>query len=447
MKRWWVVAVGLLAACDDGGSAAPDGGGAMVDAASVDGAPDTAPRPDARAMDAAPADAAPPRPDAAEPDASAPDAQAPDAQPRDAAPPPPDAAVPDASPLVVPVCAPCGTDRDCSAPDVCQGLIDGSHCLTPCVGMGPCAAGFTCLGDRCIPAGARCDSCALQGCPGDQRCNAFTGACEPKAARCGACQEDAECQAGLRCVAHGFGRACLPPCPDGACPGDFMCQAGACVPAGGTCDVCGGCGGATPVCDFFSGQCVACGPASPCAPGLICSPAGACVEPGPGIECNAHVDCQDPARRLCQGNTCVACLDDAGCPAATRCQDGACAPADACAGVTCLAGSACVDGVCIAEDDGLPACADDADCGDEHRCNPLTGQCFRVDQRCDDGGACAPGSACRPDPFNPMATVCTCLKRDPADFAEANDQHLIPCQPGGVCVQLGPEPGICIAAP
>ncbi|MCB9549430.1 MAG: hypothetical protein H6706_26815 [Myxococcales bacterium] len=369
------------------------------------------------------------------------------APPRDAAPPPPvDAEVPDAAPIAIPVCAPCETDRDCSDPARCQALLDGSRCLQPCAGAGPCDPGFSCLGDRCVPAGARCDSCALVGCPADQRCNAFSGACEPKAGRCGACQADEECQPGLACVPHGFGRACLAPCPDGACPGDFMCQAGACVPASGTCDVCGGCGGATPVCDFFSGQCVACGPATPCAAGLICSPMGACVPPGPGIECNGHVDCQEPARPLCQGNTCVACLDDAGCPAATTCVDGACAAAEACAGVTCLGEAACIEGVCRGAD-GDPACADDADCGDEHRCNPATGQCYRADQRCDDGGACAPGGECRPDPFNPMATVCTCLRTNPADFAEPNDLHRIPCQPGGVCLQLGPEPGACVPAP
>lgn len=438
-----LISLGFLAACDDGG-----GGGGVVPA---DAQAREASVADV-AVDAAPVDAAR---DAVVVDMAPRDVAVEDmAPPQDAAPPPLDLAVVadmappvDMAPPETPICGACETDRDCPDPTRCTPLLDGvSYCLPTCANMGPCPAAYSCLGDRCLPAGASCQGCAVTGCGGDTRCNTFTGACEPRAGRCGGCQLDLDCVEGLRCTPLAIGANCLEACNQGACPEGFVCQAGVCAPANGFCDNCGGCGGQAPVCDFLTGQCVACGGGVPCPAGRICSPQGACVEPGPGIECNTNVDCQDPARPLCAQATCVACLDDVGCPAGTACMAGACAPADACRSVTCPVG-VCDAGVCRLEGGGL-ACDDDADCpGDGRRCNPLTGQCFRVDQRCDDQNACAPGGQCRPDPFDPMQRVCSCLKSDPANFMEPNDQHTIPCQPGGTCLQLGPEPGACVAAP
>ena len=115
-----------------------------------------------------------------------------------------------------------------------------------------------------------------------------------------------------------------------------------------------------------------------------------------------------------------------------------------CAGIACQAGSACdAAGARCA-----PGCAADADCGaDDLRCNAATGQCYQADQRCDANSmrsVCAPGGACVADPFNPMQRICTCAFTDPSNFQEPNDQHRIPCQPGGTCVQIGNNPGACI---
>ncbi|MCA9560039.1 MAG: hypothetical protein KC583_15935, partial [Myxococcales bacterium] len=302
---------------------------------------------------------------------------------------------------------------------------------------------FACLFNRCIPSGARCDSCAVVGCPEGQQCSEFTGQCSERAGRCGSCQEDGDCGADLFCRPVGLGRNCVEACVDGACPDGFRCDGGACLPQSGFCDACGGCGGALPVCNPINRTCVECGPGNPCALGTVCDLNGACVAPPMGVECNSNLDCRDAARPICDMQRCIGCRDDAGCPAGQTCVDNACADAgDPCAGVTCQEGSACAAGRCE------PGCARDADCGDERRCNPATGQCYRGDQRCDRDGAtavCAPGSVCRDDPLDRNRTVCTCLKTDPNDGMEANEDHRVPCNPGGQCLQFGADPGVCIA--
>lgn len=483
MRRvaWLVGVLVLILGCDDGGDPGTTPGDMTPETDMIGGGRDEGPGDDATPEPEPQPDAAPdpePRPDMAQPEADAapdpepdpdmgpgpdpepdaalnPDAFVPDPEPDpDMGPDPePDAALdpPDAGPDPAEgFCEPCDDHPDCRALGAeaqCAELIGGRGCLPGCAENDDCPAGYYCLESRCTPGGARCDSCVVVGCPGDQRCNQLTGQCADRAGRCGNCREDVDCAPGLSCAPVGFSRNCLEPCGDG-CPEGFDCTDGACVPAAGFCDPCGGgCVGERPVCDFFTAECVQCAAGTPCAEGTVCDE-GTCVEPAPGVECLSGLDCRDEARPYCaeEEQLCVACRNDADCDVGAACVDGACADADPCDRVTCQDGAACADGVCVGPD-GLPGCAADAECpGDDRLCNPATGQCYRQNQQCDADGAtavCHPGSDCIPNPLNPMENVCTCARRDPNDFGEPNEEHRIPCQPGGRCLQLGDQPGFC----
>ncbi len=477
---WIFFLAAAVAGCDDGssdpapavdmtpaGDVAPEDDLGAVDMApgQPDMAQDMAPvEPDMAPVDPdmAPVepDMAPVEPDMApvDPDAGPlnPDAFVPDPEPDpDMGPIEADAGpAPDAAPLPMEgICDPCDDAAECrdnlGAEAQCAELIGGRGCLPGCGDNDDCAEGYYCLESRCTPGGARCDSCVVVGCPPNQLCNNLTGQCSERAERCGNCREDDDCAPGLSCTQVGFARNCLEPCGDG-CPEGFDCADGACVPAAGFCDPCGGgCVGERPVCDFFTAECVQCAAGTPCEEGTICDE-GTCVEPPPGVECNSGLDCRDEARPYCAEQQCVICRNDADCDVGAACVDGACVERDPCERTTCQAGTACQDGVCLGED-GQPGCADDADCaGDEARCNPATGQCYRADQQCDPDGVeavCHPGGECIPNPINNAEHVCTCARRDPNNFQEPNEDHRIRCQPGGICLQFGDQPGACIPRP
>lgn len=361
----------------------------------------------------------------------------------------PDAAPgPDAaSPLVGDDCAPCGGNDDCSGlgeSGQCSMLLGGSFCTRGCAGGAACPGGFRCLFDRCVPAGARCDSCATRPCDAGQRCNLDNGFCEALAVRCQGCGADADCADGMTCHALGFVRVCLPGCGGGeACPEGFQCAEGACAPVSGFCDACGGCAAPTPFCNLATRACQQCGFGAPCPDGQVCEMDGTCAAPEPGVQCRADLDCRMAGTPFCVASTCVSCRDGNDCRAGQACEAGACV-AQACAGVSCQSGSACDPQTNLC----APGCAADADCGaDGLLCNVATGQCYQDDQRCDPAGAasvCAPGGACVADPLDANRRVCTCAFTDPSNFQEPNDQHRIPCQPGGTCVQIGNNPGVCI---
>jgi hypothetical protein len=473
MRNLVLVAMSLIIACDDGDATGPAPDGA-IDATLADGTferdatMDAALAADAKATDMRPVDQSPPdqappdmhpdqavadmRPvidmvvadmavaDMAVVDMAAPDLAAPDMR-----------ILPDQGPPIAP-CTPCATDRDCADDALCSDLIDGRRCVRMCSAQNPdvCDADYNCVNDLCLPAGARCDSCSVQGCPADQRCEPFSGNCVPRAGQCEACTGGEDCAPGLNCIQLGMVNNCLPACDaNGMCPDGLICIGGNCAPPGGVCDACGGCPLDRPLCNGFTGECLQCGLGVPCLPGFSCDLAGECqANPAPGV-CNTDLDCgDDVGQPRCVEGMCAECLDGADCPAGTQCAMGVCAPADACSGIVCQPDTACdpADGTCRTAEGAL-GCAADADCGDMRACNLATGQCYRVDQRCDDQSVCAPGSECRPDPFDMNQTICTCVKTNVADPAEANDAHRVPCQPGGVCLQLNAAPGACVPAP
>lgn len=352
------------------------------------------------------------------------------------------------------LCADCDDDDGCLAVGEgaeCTRLIDGTFCTIGCDGEGACPAGYRCVFGRCTPAGARCGGCATSRCAAEQRCNLNTGECEDLATRCASCRSDDDCGEGLGCTRLGLARFCLPACDPDGCPEGFVCNDERCRPASGICDACGGCAGALPVCDLASRQCVQCGGGTPCAEPLICSEEGACVEPAPGQDCRSDLDCRQELHPLCHEQRCVACRDEAECAAGHACVQGECVVVP-CAGVSCQQGAACDPATqrCL-RPDGEPGCRAAEDCaGDGLRCNEETGQCYQRDQRCDPDGllsVCAPGGLCGPDPFDDQRTVCSCLFEDPTDLFEPNEEHLVPCQPDGICVQLGPGAGACVARP
>jgi len=468
--RWSACLLLLVAGCDEqlpdvAADGAVDGaGGAVVDGGvegGDDATSDAEPRPDRGldgAMDAGSADAraavgagdlafAAQAADRIVADAGPLDAAA-DTNRRDATRPDaarPDAGRPDAGPAGN--CAPCEGDGDCAALGegaVCVALI-GDRCSAGCQDNGDCPPHFSCILAQCIPAGARCDSCAVEGCADDERCNDFNGQCEPLGGRCATCADDADCAGALFCRQVGLSRNCVAACDAGACAEGFACTDGACRPESGVCDVCGGCVGERPVCDGIRRMCLACGAGTPCEAPLVCTPEGECEQPEAGVDCLSVLDCRDPAWPYCEEGACIACRDDRFCPAGTSCVEGLCADGDACTGVTCHGEIECAGGVC----DG--GCQADEDCGDEAlRCNAETGQCHREDQRCDPEGltsVCAPGGVCGADPLNANDTVCSCLREDPGNALEPNQDHRVPCQPGGICLQIGRDPGVCVRAP
>ena len=250
-------------------------------------------------------------------------------------------------------------DLDCRPMEECpEGTVCDTAsgiCSTSCF-EGGCAAGFSCVSNRCIDT-----ACAMREdpCPDGTLCR--EGSC---VAPC----DGVVCPAGQRCA----GGACLDPCQGVMCPTNQVCIARdpdastVCGPAC-TCDEL-----ATPLCpdgtacDVRSdsgsfGECVDPGcETATCAAGEICT-AGACADACLGVVC--------PTDQECIAGACVPDLcAGASCPSGEVCRAGACV--DACAGVTCPAGELCRAGACV------------------------TDPCFGV--TCEDGERCSGGS-CIPD--------------------------------------------------
>lgn len=303
--------------------------------------------------------------------------------------------------------APCATGVECRS-----GFCAAGRCGHDCVAGPSCPAGMSCVtfasGRFCFP---RCR--ADTDCEAPAFCADDLGP-EPVCFWRGAaadgvvCRDDFECRSGL-CR----GERCLPPCPDGACPGGLECRAfgrgpfctelpaalGAECTADVECDVDLRC---------TAGRCLpAC--AGGCPPEASCPPEGAQCHPActrdadcrPGFVCQRH----DGAHAYCAppGDT----PDGAPCARGPACQSGlchggrcrpdcnGCTPGGGLAiGTPCARDTACASGLCVAGVCAHPC--PEAGCGVGRTCvfvddaRVCLGLCEKGDLDCDPGLACAP---------------------------------------------------------
>jgi len=293
------------------------------------------------------------------------------------------------------------TDVDCGG--ICGGCAIGQACLDPVTGA---AEDASCLSTIC--EGGVCEACRDDAAPGatDTGCTAATPACDTSGATntCVECLVDADCTGTQVCDAAT--NTCQAACTDdatGATP-DTGCAAptpecDASTPGSETCVICqddaaagaidGGCSAATPACDTSGGSpvCVACLADADCGGALRCD-----TNTNTCVQCLGNGDCLgtqvcNPVNLTCQ----AACTDDAtgatpdtGCAAPTPECDATTPTQEVC--VTCQddAAAGAIDGGCSAAtpacdtSGGSPVCVvclADGDCAGGQVCNPATNTC------------------------------------------------------------------------
>ncbi len=278
-----------------------------------------------------------------------------------------------------PAGCPCDTDAACAS-GVCAAGLDGSRCLARC------DEGTTCDSGICLPTDS--DSEYVCVAPSDLLCLP--------------CTRDSDCrQAGgeAECVVAGNdGAFCATTCDsDDACPGDFGCVNGLCLPDAGLCpctDLAVALG-TTTVC-VSENAFGSCDGLRRCEVGGL-SP---CDAASPAAEtCNGRDDDCDGAND--EGP--VSCDDSDPCTRDDVCTDGACVGTPTCACETdadcetpppgldaaCVSGRCGGDGACVYEtrvgacDDGDPCTVDDA-C-DGGRCEAAALDCSHLDAACSAG--------------------------------------------------------------
>lgn len=361
---------------------------------------------------------------------------------------------------------PCVDDGDCGF-GACVEAADGRVCFEPCDDRDACRPGWTCRPDAARPI-CRVD-CRVVGCPGQGRCDDETGVCGPPAVSCrydcavgeqcvdgrcvrvdgtcvtdyhcrrmvelcadgrcvpaeySACDGDAACGAGQRCVPIEGGGGCLFACEaDAACPADRVCRLdrGACVRPG--------CGGETGNGELL-GECAFGGDApGTCIPYEVRTPGAApgfCVEAGlaePGEPCDAQSDGRDAVDRAVQcgpGAICRGDPDDPLDPMQRWGGRGTCAALCSPGEGGCAAGR-CVDFGAV-DDPGTPQ--------DETR---AVGLCLPVE--CEVLGAgCAAGARCRAYGLTDRAGVCSPAGEAAAGEACGADDD---CADEALCVSRG----------
>lgn len=202
---------------------------------------------------------------------------------------------------------------------------------------------------------------------------------------------------------------CSPPsrggvCDDVTCGDNETCDSstGTCIASSsdGGSDACGGCSGATPVCDTATKSCVRCTATAGCSGRTgICDTSvagGVCVQCLSDDTCPAAAPTCHPDNRIC-----VACLDDSDCGgAAPVCDDatGLCARCTSergCSGATPACDTDVPGGACV-------GCVDDGDCGGATpACDPVRAVCVGCASSAHCGGA-------TPICDNTTATCATC---------------------------------------
>jgi hypothetical protein len=189
---------------------------------------------------------------------------------------------------------PAGLDESCADNQRCEA---GLHCVTDLAGAQVCLAGE--VGDRCNTT-SDCD---------DVNFCAPDSTCQPRKGETAACEQTAECQFPLRCVANTCQRpdAVGDPC-DNVCIGQLFCDNGLCARLPGLNQSCAEsniCLGVDLFCN--DGVCQArgdvddpCTGSASCRPDLFCDPASDTCQAlrANGQVCGSDLECQS---RVCGG--------------------------------------------------------------------------------------------------------------------------------------------------
>jgi hypothetical protein len=197
---------------------------------------------------------------------------------------------------------PCGSSDECTAGRVCDQQV---HLCVDCLLDADCGDGEHCRAFACKPR----INCRDDGeCPSGSHCDPLSFVCE-ECSVASDCGPGGECTASHLCVAHP------------TCSGSQACAAGM-------------------VCDQL-GRCVECVYSADCGGDRKCL-AGRCAD-----GCTTDAQCAAPQGCDLDFSACVACLDDAGCPATHHCNYGKCELDD------------CVHHDRFCYSDGLYECAED----------------------------------------------------------------------------------------
>jgi hypothetical protein len=227
-------------------------------------------------------------------------------------------------------CGKCKVDADCGTDFQCISLISGNFCARKCAAATDCAAGYNCAQASsdpkntqtyCVLPSFDCAGCAGDpaGCPSGQKCNVKVGTptCVAVKQQCEACNQDVDCDNGLRCVKQGDAKVCSPDCGGGkACPANSTCQSFFGIQAcafqadkccyGSSCQVSTACKG----CDAskcLGGQCVECVKDADCTGGSCNIAVHSCVK---------TADCSGAKPiKLAATGECVECANDTHCAA------------------------------------------------------------------------------------------------------------------------------------
>jgi hypothetical protein len=349
--------------------------------------------------------------------------------------------------------ATCGLDGTCNGAGACRKFAEGTVCKAGACDGATVGGSFVCDGvGRCKPGPATV-------------CAPFD--CDPSTNKCfSACQQDADCSTGIKCVNGSCG-----PKPRGAvCAKGADCASGFCAD-GVCCNV--ACQGACSSCNSV-GREGTCWPAAEGAvdPRGLCPNEGAascgrtgtcdglggcalyraetiCVPPacaGDRLDtagtCNGRGVCRPPGVQPCApfgcaGGACnTSCTTDAQCQSGHACVAGSCGPKQN--GQTCAKGSECastlcVDGVCCADacQGACRSCALPSSMG---RCTPVPAGTLDPRATCVDLGAASCGTdgvcdgtgSCRK---YAMGTVCAAERCDSNVYTPAST-----CNSTGQCI-------------